>query len=226
MTPTVNLPFHDRSQAGQLLASELHSHANRGDVVVLALPRGGVPVGAEIAAALNAPLFVFVVRKIGVPGREELAMGAVTSGGRTLINHAVTAALHLSDDEVRLAATRELCEIERRERLYSRGEQMPDLKDKVIIVTDDGIATGSSIMLALQALRAEGAGYIIVAVPVAPAETVSQLHRVANQVVCLAEPEPFVAVGQWYEDFHQLTDHEVCVIMDHLLQRTPEVQSA
>src|SRR5690242_20289768 len=121
MTKHVNLPFHDRSEAGQLLASELQSYANRRDVIVLALPRGGVPVGAEIAAALKAPLFVFVVRKIGVPGREELAMGAITSGGRTLINHAVTSALHIPEDEVRLAATRELREIERRERLYSRG---------------------------------------------------------------------------------------------------------
>ena len=226
MTTNVNLPFHDRSEAGKLLAGKLQSYANRRDVIVLALPRGGVPVGAEIAAALKAPLFVFVVRKIGVPGREELAMGAITSGGRTLINHAVTAALHMSDDEVRLAAARELREVSRRERLYSRGEQMPDLKDKVIILTDDGIATGSSMLLAAQALRAEGAGYIIAAVPVAPAETVSQLHRVANQVVCLAEPEPFVAVGEWYEDFHQLTDHEVCVILDQLLERTAELKTA
>lgn len=226
MTTTVTLPFRDRSEAGQLLACKLQSYASRRDVIVLALPRGGVPVGAEIAAALNAPLFVFVVRKIGVPGREELAMGAITSGGRTLINHAVTSALHISDDEVRLAAARELCEIERRERLYSRGEQMPNLKDKVIILTDDGIATGSSMMLAAQALRTEGAGYIVVAVPVAPAETVSQLHRMTNQIVCLAEPEPFVAVGQWYEDFHQLTDHEVCVILDQLLARTAELKTA
>src|SRR5215467_14288884 len=146
MTINVNLPFHDRREAGKLLAGELRPYANRPDVIVLALPRGGVPVGAEIAAALKAPLFVFVVRKIGVPGREELAMGAITTGGRTLLNQPVISALQIPEDEVRLAAARELREIERRERLYSRGEQMTELKNKVVILTDDGIATGSSML--------------------------------------------------------------------------------
>ena len=226
MTTQVNLPFHDRTQAGRLLASALSSFANRKDVIVLALPRGGVPVGAEVAAALNAPLFVFLVGKIGVPGREDLAIGAVTSSGRTLINPAVTTALHIPDDEVRLAAARELREIKQRERLYCRGQEMPDLKDKVVILTDDGIATGSSMLLAAQSLQAEGASYIVVAVPVAPAETVSLLHRAANEVVCLAEPEPLHAVGEWYEDFHQVTDHEVCGILDQLFERTPEAKTA
>jgi putative phosphoribosyl transferase len=226
MTSDIHLPFRDRSQAGQLLAKELQSYANRRDVVVLALPRGGVPVGAEIASALKAPLFVFVVRKIGVPGHPELAMGAAASGGRILINQALTTSLHISKDEVKQAAEQEQWEINRRERLYSRGQPMPDLKDKIIILTDDGVATGSSIMLAVQALRAEGAGYIIVAVPVAPIETVSRLHSVAHHVICLAEPEHFQSVGEWYEDFHQLTDHEVCIILDQVLERTLELKPA
>lgn len=221
-----NLPFHDRREAGWLLASQLRTYANRPDAVVLALPRGGVPVGAEIATALNLPLYVFAVRKLGVPGREELAMGAITSGGRTLINPATVNALHISPHEIQLEVEQELRELARRERLYSRGQRFPELKEKLVILTDDGVATGSTMLLAAQALRADGAAYIVVAVPVAPAETVSQLHQVANEVVCLATPDPFVAVGQWYEDFRQVTDHEVCSILDRLFERTPELQSA
>jgi putative phosphoribosyl transferase len=221
-----SLPFRDRSQAGWLLAAQLRSYANRPDSVVLALPRGGVPVGAEIAAALNLPLYVFAVRKLSVPGREELAMGAITSGGRTLINPATVNALHISAREIELEVEQELRELARRERLYTRGQRIPELKNKLVILTDDGVATGSTMLLAAQALRAEGAAYIVVAVPVAPAETASQLHQVANEVVCLATPDPFVAVGQWYLDFHQVTDHEVCLTLDRLFERKQELQSA
>ncbi len=221
-----HLPLRDRSEAGRMLATRVKAYVNRPDVVVLALPRGGVPVGAEIALALHAPLAVFMVRKLGVPGHEELAMGAVTSGGRTLINHAITNSLHISDHEVELAVERELRELHRRERLYCRGCQIPEVKGKIVIVTDDGVATGSSMLLAAQALRAQGAAYVIVAVPVAPAEVISQLYKAAHEVICLAEPEPFVAVGHWYEDFHQLDDHEVCLILDRMLERTLELQPA
>ncbi len=222
----INLPLHDRSEAGWLLAAQLRSYADRSEAIVLALPRGGVPVGAEIASALNLPLYVFAVRKLGVPGHEELGMGAITSGGRTLINPATVNALHISPREIELEVERELRELARRERLYSRGQRIPEMKDKLVILTDDGVATGSTMLLAAQAVRAEGAAHIVVAIPVAPAETVSQLHQVANEVVCLAEPEPFVAVGQWYEDFHQVTDHEVCTILDRLFEQTRELQSA
>ncbi len=222
----LNLPFRDRDEAGRLLAAQLRSYANRPDAMILALPRGGVPVGAEIATALNLPLYVFAVRKLGVPGREELAMGAITSGGRTLINPATVNALHISPREIELDVEQELRELARREHLYSRGQQFPELKGRLVVLTDDGIATGSTMLLAAQALRAEGAAYIVVAVPVAPAEAVSQLRQVVNEVVCLATPEPFVAVGQWYEDFSQVSDHEVCAILDRLFQRTRELESA
>jgi putative phosphoribosyl transferase len=222
----LDLPFRDRMSAGRVLAAQLRAYANHPHAVVLALPRGGVPVGAEIAASLNLPLFVFAVRKLGVPGREELAMGAITSGGRTLVNHSVTRALHISAREIQLEVERELRELARRERLYSRGQRIPELKDKLVILADDGIATGSSMLLAAQAIRAEGAAYIVVAVPVAPKEAISQLHQAADQVLCLAEPEPFVAVGQWYEDFHQVSDQEVCTILDRLLEKPRELQSA
>lgn len=222
----LNLPFRDRSEAGRLLAARLRSYKDREDAVVLALPRGGVPVGAEIAAALNLPLYVFAVRKLGVPGQEELAMGAITSGGRRLINPATVHALQISPREIELEVEQELRELARRERLYSRGHRIPKLKGKLVILTDDGIATGSTMMLAAQALRVEGAAYTVVAVPVAPEGMVSQLHQVANDVVCLASPDPFVAVGQWYEDFSQVTDHEVCTILDRLFERMPGLKPA
>lgn len=212
----VEVPFRDRAQAGRILANRLKAYARRSDAVVLALPRGGIPVGAEIASALELPLFVFTVRKLGVPGHEELAMGALTTGGRTLMNQAVVHALHISEEEIGLVVARELRELERRQRLYCRGRQMPDLRHKIVILTDDGVATGSSMLLAAQAVRAAGAAYIVVAVPVTPIETASQLYRVANEVVCLATPEPFIAVGASYEDFHQMDDHEVCQILDRL----------
>lgn len=220
------LPFRDRKEAGRLLARRLLHYAHRSDVLILTLPRGGVPVGAEIATALEAPLAVFVVRKLGVPGHEEFAMGAVTTGGRKLINRSITVPFHISQFEINSVVQRELQEVGRRERLFNRGRKMPDLKDKIVVITDDGIATGSSMMLAVQALRAQGAAYIVVAVPVAPSDQISMLHRIANEVVCLAKPEPFVAVGRWYEDFRQISDHDVCVLLDQLFERSCLVQTA
>jgi len=222
----LSVPFRDRIEAGRALARRLHDFARRADAMVLALPRGGIPVGAEIATALELPLLAFVVRKMGVPGHAELAMGAVSSGGKTLINHAIADSLRVPGSEVRLAIARELHELHRRERLYSRGRPMPDLKDKLVILTDDGVATGSSMFLAAQAVRAQGAAYVVVAVPVGPVETIAQLHKFADEVICLAEPELFTAVGQWYEDFHQVTDQEACLILDHLFERTCEPQPA
>ncbi|HLW54552.1 MAG TPA: phosphoribosyltransferase [Candidatus Angelobacter sp.] len=220
------MPFPNRSAAGRLLGEDLRALAGRSDIVVLALPRGGVPVAAEIAEVLDAPLFVFVVRKLGVPGHKELAMGAITSGGKRLINRAVTTTLHIPEDMVDRVAWEETVERMRRERLYGRGREMPELNDKIVIIVDDGIATGSTMMLAVQALREQQPGRIVVAVPVAPAEVVSQLSSVADEVICLAEPQPFVAVGAWYEDFHELSDQEVCTILDRVLERQPELKSA
>lgn len=213
-------PFRDRSEAGRLLAGQLQSWAGRPDVIVCALPRGGVLVGAEIARALDVPLFVSVVRKLGVPEHEDLAMGAVTSSGKTFINPAVVNALHISEQEIGLEVGRELPELRRRERLYCRGVELPNVKDKIVILADDGVTTGSSIFLVVQALQEQGAAYIIAAIPAGLAETVVKLHRVANEVVCLVEVEPSVAVGASYKDFHPVTDHEVCVILDHMLERT------
>jgi putative phosphoribosyl transferase len=221
-----SLPFQDRIEAGRFLSARLRAYAGRPDTIVLALPRGGVPVAGEIAENLGAPLYVFVVRKLGVPGRSELAMGAITSGGKRLINEAVTAALRIPPIDIDDVAWRETQELQRRERLYARGRCLPDVKDKIVILVDDGIATGSSMMLAVQALREQGAGRIVVAVPVAPTGAVSQLNHLADEVVCLAQPEPFVAVGQWYHDFAQVDDHEVCCVLDRLFERTPNAQCA
>jgi putative phosphoribosyl transferase len=222
----VRLPLRDRDEAGRLLAQRLSGYSQRPDALVLALPRGGIVVGAEIASALGIPLFPFVVRKLGVPGREELAMGAITTGGMRLLNEAMIQTLGISDAMVEQVTQREAQELLARDRLYSRGRQRPDLKDKIAIVTDDGVATGSSIMLAVQALRRSGAGFIVVAVPLSPAQAISQLNKIADEVVCLAEPEPFNAVGQWYEDFHQINNHEVCCILDRLFARPTQAQAA
>jgi putative phosphoribosyl transferase len=222
----VGLPFGDRAEAGRRLAASLLAYAGRKDTIVLALPRGGVTVAAEVAETLGAPLFVFLVRKLRVPGHEELAMGAIASGGKRLVNRAVTSSLHITESELNEAAWRETQELVRRERLYARGRRVPDLRKKIVILVDDGIATGSSMILAVQALREQGAGRVVVAVPVAPSGAVSQLGCMADEVVCLAEPEPFGAVGQWYQDFSQVTDHEVCRKLDQSLERVPRLQSA
>ncbi len=220
------LPFSDRTEAGRILADRLRAYAGRRDTIIFALPRGGVPVAAEIAEKLHLPLFVFVVRKLGVPGQPELAMGAITSGGKRLMNSAVTNSLGITEDDIEEVAWHETREVQRREQLYNKGRKLPDVKNKIIILVDDGVATGSTMMLAVQALREQGAGRVIVAVPVAPSEAVWQLSSLAHEVACLAEPEPFRSVGQWYENFSQVEDSEVCRILDRLAERTREPEFA
>jgi putative phosphoribosyl transferase len=222
----VTLPFRDRSEAGKLLADRSGCYANRSDVVVLALPRGGIPVGAAIASALKCELHAFLVRKLGVPWQPELAMGAIASGGTRLINPAVAGTLHIPEVAVEAVVQRETQELVRRDRLYRRGRPLPNLRDKIVIVTDDGVATGSSMMLAVQAIRQLGAGFIVAAIPVAPPGAVAQLRQVANEVICLAEPEGFTSVGEWYQDFHQLDDHEVCRLLDQGQDRARQAQIA
>ncbi len=222
----ITLPFRDRSEAGRLLAEQLVGYANRADVVVFGLPRGGIPVGAAIAGALNCELHAFLVRKLGVPWQPELAMGALASGGTRLINTAVASTLHIPDAVIESVVQREAQELLRRDRLYRRGRPLPDLRDKIVIVTDDGVATGSSMMLAVQAIRQLGAFFVVAAVPVAPSGAVAQLRQVANEVVCLAEPEGFGSVGEWYEDFHQLDDLEVCQLLDRSHERVQQPQVA
>lgn len=218
--------FQDRTEAGYILANRLRSYMKLRDVVVFALPRGGVPVGAEIARALNVPLFAFVVRKLGVPGHEELAMGAVTSGGSPLINSAVTRKLHLSKALVDTVVRRETRELSRSERLYGRERQLPDVRDKIVILTDDGAATGSSLSLAVQTIREQGAAQVIVALPVASPPAIAQLTKIADQVVCLMEPKKLIAISQWYQEFDQLADREVCQILDRSTEQKNGRKSA
>lgn len=201
--------FRDRREAGRVLASKLIKYAGRSDVIVLALPRGGVPVGFEVAKTLEAPLDVFVVRKLGVPGQEELAMGAAASGGLRILNRDIIEALAISDEAIESVAAMEQREIERRERQY-RDNRMPlAAEGKTVILIDDGLATGSTMRAAVLALRRRYPAHLIVAVPVAAASTCEEFKDEVEEIVCAATPEPFLAVGQWYEQFPQTTDDEV-----------------
>jgi len=202
--------FRDRVEAGQLLGNAVAERVrDRTNVIVLALPRGGVPVGFEVARALGAPLDVFIVRKLGVPGHEELAMGAIASGGVRVMNDDVLRHLPISRNAIEAVSARELVELGRREKSY-RGSKPPlDVRGKTVIVVDDGLATGSTMRAAVRALRQEQAGSIIVAVPVAARETCDDFFREVDDIVCLRTPHPFEAVGLWYDDFTQTTDEEV-----------------
>jgi len=202
-------PFQNRRQAGRLLAAKLVHYANRPDVIVLALPRGGVPVGYEVARALNAPLDVFLVRKLGVPGQEEFAMGAIASGGVRVLNEQAVNTLRIPNSVIERVTAGEQQELSRRERLYRGDRPSADVHDKTVILVDDGLATGSTMHAAVKALRQKQAGRIVVAVPVAARETCESLRAEADDVVCAATPEPFYAVGLWYDDFSQTTDEEV-----------------
>lgn len=202
-------PFGDRVEAGQLLAARLAAYGNRDDVLVLALPRGGVPVANEVARALNLPFDVFVVRKLGVPGHEELAMGAIASGGVRQVNRDVVEALGIPGNVIDAVAAREQRELERRERAY-RGRRPPlSLINKTVILVDDGLATGSTMRVAVMAARQQQPARVIVAAPVGAVSACADLATEADDVVCVRTPEPFVAVGMWYRDFTPTTDHEV-----------------
>ena len=202
-------PFSNRAEAGELLAARFADLADRDGVIVLGLPRGGVPVGYQVARSLRVPLDVFVVRKLGVPGHEELAMGAIASGGVHLLNHDVVGPLGIPEVVIDRVARREQVELERREALY-RGDRPPlSLANKTVILVDDGLATGSTMRAAVAATRHLDPARIIVAVPVGAAPTCSELTAVADEVVCLRTPDPFVAVGLWYRDFSETSDAEV-----------------
>jgi predicted phosphoribosyltransferase len=207
--------FKDRRDAGRRLAADLAQYANRADVRVLALPRGGVPVAFEVALALDAPLDVFVVRKLGVPGQEEYAMGALATGGVVLLNERVVRAAGVSDAEVERVLEEERRELERRELRYRGDRRPPDVAGRTVVLVDDGLATGSTMLAAVQALRAEHPARIVVAVPVASRDTCEAMRRAADEVACSVTPEPFYAVGLWYDDFEQTSDEEV----HDLLQR-------
>ena len=206
--------FRDRSEAGRLLASRLAEYAHRPDVLVLALPRGGVPVGYEVARALDAPLDVFVVRKLGVPGHEELAMGAIASGGVRIENTDVVRALGISREMLDRVTEVEQRELDRREREYRGDRGPPDVRGRTVILVDDGLATGSTMFAAISALRQLGPARIVVAVPVAPDDTCRALARAAETSVCVRTPEPFYGVGFWYDDFSQTSDEEVRALLE------------
>jgi predicted phosphoribosyltransferase len=208
------MPFRNRTEAGQILAERLTDYANRTDVLVLALPRGGVPVAYEVARSLNAPLDVFLVRKLGVPGHEELAMGAVATRGVRVLNGSVIEALQIPEAVIDQVAARELRELERRERAYRDDRPAPDVQGRTIIVVDDGIATGSTMLAAVAALRQMEASRIIVATPTCALSTVRDMRPEVDELVAVITPADFRGVGEWYEDFSQTTDDEVRELLE------------
>jgi putative phosphoribosyl transferase len=210
--------FHDRFDAGRRLAAQLTAYANRTDVLILALPRGGVPVAFEIARQLHLPLDVWVVRKLGAPGIPELAIGAIASGGIQLISATTTGRLNISAHTVEEIAHRERLELERREKAYRGDHPLTDVQGKCVILVDDGLATGSTMRAAIAALRQRQPAAIVVAVPVAAPSVCEQLAQQANQVVCLWTPIDLDSVGQWYEDFSQTSDAEVCELLNRASQ--------
>jgi len=210
--------FPDRAEAGRLLGVKLSKYAGRDDVIVLGLPRGGVPVAYEVAQALRVPLDVFIVRKLGVPGFEELAVGAIASGGVRVLNEEVANALPNRDEIIEAVTQRETAELERREREYRDGRPAPELRDRTVILVDDGLATGATMRAAVKALRQRGAAKIVVAVPVGPPDTCKEFEDEADEVVCASAPEFFQAVGQYYEDFSQTSDDEVRELLAKAVQ--------
>jgi predicted phosphoribosyltransferase len=215
----MSMQFSNRVEAGRLLAMKLARFANRADVLVLALPRGGVPIGYEVAQALHAPLDVFMVRKLGVPGHEELAMGAIASGGVRVLNGDVVEELRIPDEVIYAVAARELRELERREHAYRGDRPTPDVQGRTVILVDDGIATGSTMRAAVEALRQLEAGRIVVATPTAALATAREMRPDVDEFVAVMTPADFIAVGQWYLDFGQTTDAEV----RELLERPSEL---
>jgi putative phosphoribosyl transferase len=202
-------PYRDRTKAGQYLAKKLAGYAGRPDVIVLALPRGGVPVAYEVARALGAPLDVFLVRKLGVPGHEELAMGAIASGGLVLLNEEMVRALGIGRSLINEVISTQRAELERRDRQYRGDRPPPDMRGKTVTLIDDGLATGASMRAAVATLRQQHPARTVVAVPIAAPSTCAELGEEVDEIVCARTPEPFRAVGLWYEDFTQTTDDEV-----------------
>ncbi|HEV8431036.1 MAG TPA: phosphoribosyltransferase [Pyrinomonadaceae bacterium] len=214
--------YRNRSEAGKHLATRLATYADRDDVLVLALPRGGVPVAYEVAKELGAPLDVFLVRKLGVPGHEELAMGAIATGGVRVLNDDVVDYLRISDEVIDAFTAIELEELERRERVYRGNRPEPDVSAKTVILIDDGLATGSTMRAAVSALRQLNPARIVVAVPVSAPETCDEYRMGVDEIICAAIPEPFYGVGKWYRDFSQTTDEEVSELLERSRQQTKD----
>lgn len=215
--------FQDRVQAGELLGHRLKRYANRTDVLVLGLPRGGIPVAAEVAKRLNAPLDVFVVRKLGVPGHRELAMGAIATGGIHVLNQDIIFHLGLPGEIIEAVADEEREELQRREITYRGDDTPPEIRGKIIILVDDGIATGSTIRAAAQAVHQQQPRRLIIAVPVAPLSTCAELEKLADEVIVLIAPREFYAVGEWYEEFSQTSDEEVIRLLNEARRQQKEL---
>jgi putative phosphoribosyl transferase len=210
--------FPNRLEAGRQLAQKLEKYAGRDDVIVLGLPRGGVPVANEVAKHLGAPLDVFIVRKLGVPGFEELAAGAIASGGVRVLNEDVMRAIPHADQAIETVTARETAELQRREQLYREDRAPQELRDRIAILVDDGLATGATMRAAVKALRQREAAKIVVAVPVGPPDTCHEIEEQADETICLSTPEFFQAVGQYYDDFSQTTDEDVRELLGRAAQ--------
>ncbi|HEU0208000.1 MAG TPA: phosphoribosyltransferase [Candidatus Udaeobacter sp.] len=210
--------FANRSEAGRLLAEKLGQYTDRDDVIVLGLARGGVPVAHAVAKFLCVPLDVFIVRKLGVPGFEELAAGAIASGGVRVLNEDVMRTIPDAEAAIEAVTSRETAELQRREQIYREGRPAPQLRDKIAILVDDGLATGATMRAAVKALRQSGAAKIVVAVPVGPSDTCRELKEEADETICLRTPEFFQAVGQYYEDFSQTGDKDVRELLNNAIQ--------
>ena len=212
--------FQNRTEAGRRLAAALGRYAGRNDVLVLGLPRGGVPVAFEIASALDAPLDVFIVRKLGLPGHEEFGIGAIAHGGMRIVDDSVLRAYGVDADTLDRITSRELRELERREQLYRDGRPFPAIENRIVILVDDGLATGSTMRAAVAALREKHPREIVVAVPVGARETCASMATLADEVVCLETPDPFYAVGLWYVNFEQTEDQEVHELLERAAAKT------
>jgi len=215
----MRLPYADRAEAGRVLAEALTRYDDRDDVLVLALPRGGVPVAFEVAKALGAPMDLLLVRKLGVPGQEELAMGAIASGGAIVVNEDILRATGMTQLGLQYMVTRERAELHRREQAYRGARPLPDVAGRCLLLIDDGLATGASMRAAAAALRQRNPGQIVVAVPVAPEETVAAFRHEVDDIVCPATPTTFYGVGQWYVDFAQVPDEEVRRLLQQAWER-------
>jgi putative phosphoribosyl transferase len=208
------VPFKDRRDAGRKLAQKLSAYAGQQNGLILALPRGGVPVAYEVALTLNIPLDIFIVRKLGVPGREELAFGAIASGGIRVLNSDVVRMLSIPDEVINFVAKRELQELQRRESIYRGDRSSLEFRDHTVILIDDGLATGASMRAAVAGLRSQNPARVVIAVPAAAPETCEAFKAEVDEVICAITPELFYGVGRWYEDFSQVTDEEVRVLLE------------
>lgn len=208
------IPFRDRRDAGKKLAQKLSAYAGRPDVLIVALPRGGVPVAYEVALALNASLDILIVRKLGLPGQEELAIGAIASGGIRILNGDIIRTLSIPEEVINFVVKREIEELQRREKLYKGNRPSLDVRDHTVILVDDGLATGASMRAAVAGLRTQHPARIVVAVPAAAPEVCDAFRSEVDELVCAITPEPFYGVGRWYKDFSQVTDAEVRVLLE------------